>query len=173
MPSVPVVVITGTIGAGKSTIAGLASEILHDRGIRHGLIEVDWLEGVYPAPDPSDPYSTAFALKNLATLWPNFLKAGITRAIVTMTLENRQELHDLLAALGDPEATVVRLEASQSVREERIRRREFGALQELFLEKTDDIEAKMKRFEIGDVVLENETEPHPVAVRLLEEIGWI
>lgn len=44
--SVPLLVITGTIASGKSTIAGLASEILHDRGIKHGLIEVDWLEGV-------------------------------------------------------------------------------------------------------------------------------
>ena len=171
--SVPVVVITGTIGSGKSTIAGLASEILHDRGIKHGLIEVDWLEGVYPAPDPSDPYSTAFAMKNLRALWPNFLEAGITRAIVTMTLENRQELNDLLAALGNPpDATVVRLEASQAVREERIKSREFGALRELFLAKTGDIEAKMRRYGIGDVVLENEEEPHRVVSRLLEEIGW-
>lgn len=36
-------------------------EILHDGGIRHGLIEVDWLGEVYPAPDPDDPYSIAFA----------------------------------------------------------------------------------------------------------------
>lgn len=98
----PVAIITGTIGAGKSTVAALASEILHDRGIRHGLIEVDWLEGVYPAPDPSDPYSTAFAMKNLRAIWGNFLEAGITRAIVTMTLENQRELDDLLAAMGSP-----------------------------------------------------------------------
>lgn len=73
---------------------------------------------------------------------------------------------------GEPDATVVRLEASQAVREERIRSREFGALRDLFLEKTGDIEDKMRRFGIGDVVLENEKEPQRVASRLLEEIGW-
>jgi predicted GTPase len=90
--SVPVVVVTGTIGVGKTAIAMTMSEILHERGIRHGLLEVDWLGEVYPAPYPDDPYSTRFAMKNLAAIWPNFLEVGITRAIVAMTLENHQEL---------------------------------------------------------------------------------
>jgi hypothetical protein len=158
---------------GKSTVAALASEILHDRGIRHGLLEVDALEGVYPPPDPADPYSTDLAMKNLATVWPNFLGAGITRAIVTMTLENDAERDALLAAMGDPVATIVRLEASQEAREDRIRRREFGELRELFLNKTGPLAEQMRCLDIGDVVLYNEEEPRLVATRLLEELGWI
>lgn len=110
--SVPVLVVTGTVGVGKTAIAMTVSEILHDRGIRHGLLEVDWLGEVYPAPDLDDPYSTGFAMRNLAAIWPHYLEVGITRAIVTMTIENQQELDDLKAALPSADVTVVRLEAS-------------------------------------------------------------
>jgi predicted kinase len=171
--NVPVVVITGTIGAGKSTIAGVASEILHARDIRHGLIEVDNFGGVYPSPDPHDPFNNEFTMRNIATLWPAYLDAGITRAIVTMTLEDHDATDELLAALASPPATVVRLDASQETREERIKRREFGDLREVFLERTGFLAEKMASGGIGDIVLTNEEEPRLVATRLLEELGWI
>lgn len=170
----PVAVVTGTIGAGKSTIAALMSEILHERGVRHALVEVDWLGEVYPAPDPSDPYSNDLAMKMLSTIWPQYLEAGITRAIVTMTLENQQELDDLAAAMGQPPVTVVRLLASPETRKERIAAREFGSLKELFLEKTDEIEDKMDCFELGDVIVGNDKDRSPLetARDALEGLGW-
>ena len=170
----PVVVITGTIGVGKTTVAATMSEALHERGIRHGLLEIDWLGEVYPAPDPDDPYSTAFAMQNLAAIWPHYLEVGITRAIVTMTLENQQELTDLRTALASPEVIVVRLEASAPARAERIRRRELGNLRQLFLEKTDPLAEQMERFGIGDLVVNNdERTPQEVATEILTSIGWI
>ena len=171
---VPVVVVTGTIGVGKTTVATTMSELLHDRGIRHGLLEVDWLGGVYPAPDPDDPYSTAFAMKNLAAIWPHYLEVGITRAIVTMTLEDLEELADLRTALGSPALTTVRLEASEATRAERIRRRELGELRQLFLEKTGPLAEQMERFGIGDLVVGNDKRtPQQVATEILTSIGWI
>ncbi|MFN2390114.1 MAG: AAA family ATPase [Actinomycetota bacterium] len=171
---VPVVVITGTIGVGKTTVATAMSEILHERGIRHGILEVDWLGEVYPAPYPDDPYSTSFAMQNLAAIWPNYLEVGITRAIVTMTLENHQELEGLRTALSSPNLTVVRLEASTDTRAARIKHRELGNLLNLFLEKTDPLAAKMKRFGIGDLVVDNDHRtPQEVAEEVLTSIGWI
>lgn len=72
----PVLVVTGTIGVGKTAIAMTMSEILHDRGIRHGLLEVDWLGEVYPAPYPDDPYSMRFAMRNLARSGPTTSRSG-------------------------------------------------------------------------------------------------
>ena len=171
--NVPVALVTGTIGAGKSTVAALMSEILHDAGIRHALIEVDWLGEVYPAPDDSDPYSNDLALQMLRTLWPQYLDAGITRAIVTMTLENQQELDDLTDALGSPPVTVVRLLVSQAERERRIEAREFGSLRELFLEKTGEIETQMDCFDLGDVLVRNDDRsPLKTAREALAGLGW-
>ena len=171
---VPVVVITGTIGVGKTVIAATMSEILHERGMRHGVLEMDWLGEVYPAVDPDDPYSTAFAMKNLAAIWPNFLAAGITRAIVTMTIENDNELTDLLAVLGSPAVQMVRLEASSETRASRIRERELGNLLELFLEKTDPLAEQMRCLDIGNLVITNdERKPQEVATEILYAIGWM
>lgn len=172
--AVPVAIITGTIGAGKSTVAALASEVLHNLGIKHGLLEVDWLEGVYPPADPNDPHSTAFSMKNLQAIWPNFLDAGISRAIATMTLESHDELHSLLRALGHPDSTVVVLEASQASCEARIKSREHGDLRDLFLRKTGEIAETMRRMEIGDVVILNEDrDPVETAKDVLKNLGWI
>ncbi len=171
---IPVVVVTGTIGVGKTAIAMTMSELLHESDIRHGLLEVDWLGEVYPAPYPEDPYSTRFAMRNLAAIWPNFLEVGITRAIVTMTLENHQELHDLRRALASSDLTVVRLEASSEVRAERIRNRELGALLKLFLEKTDPLAEKIASYGIGDVVVRNDRQkPQDVADEILNSLGWL
>ncbi|MDQ3962843.1 MAG: hypothetical protein M3277_02870 [Actinomycetota bacterium] len=172
--SVPVLVVTGTIGVGKTAIAMTMSEILHDRGIRHGLLEVDWLGEVFPAPYPDDPYSTRFAMKNLAAIWPHYLDVGITRAIVTMTIENQQELDDLKAALPSGEVIVVRLEASPETRAERIKRRELGTLLDHFLAKTGPLAQHMERFEIGDLVVQNDNQsPQAVANEILRRVGWL
>lgn len=170
---IPVAVVTGTIGAGKTAIATTMSEVLHGRGIRHGLIEVDWLGEVYPAPWPDDPYSTGFAMKNLAAIWPNFLEVGITRAIVTMTLENHEELIELKAVLATSDVTVVRLEASSETRAARIGSRELGSLRELFLEKTNPLAQRMRELGIGDLVVHNEgRRPQEVAEEILGSLGW-
>ena len=173
--TVPVALVTGTIGAGKSTVAALMSEILHEQGVRHALVEVDWLGEVYPAPDPADPYSNDLAMKMLETIWPQYLEAGITRVIVTMTLENQQELDDLLVAIGAPPVTVVRLLASAEDRRKRIEEREFGYLVAPFLEKTDEIENKMDCFELGDIAVRNDNDRSPLetAREALAKLGWI
>ena len=75
-------------------------------------------------------------MENLAAIWPHYLEVAITRAIVSLTIENHQELKDLKAALPSAELTVVRLEPSPQTRAERIRRRELGSLLDHFLEKT-------------------------------------
>lgn len=171
--AIPVVVVTGTIGAGKTAVATAMSEALHERGIRHGLIEVDWLGEVYPAPYPDDPYSTRFAMKNLVAIWPNFVDVGITRAVVTMTLENEQELRALTTALQGADVTVVRLEASQETRVSRIQRRELGNLRALFVAKTEPLARQMRRLGIGDVVVENdERRLQEVAEEILGSLGW-
>ena len=44
------IALTGTIAAGKTTLAEAISEELHARETRHALIDLDWLGQVYPTP---------------------------------------------------------------------------------------------------------------------------
>ena len=73
---IPGLLVTGTIAAGKTSVAEAVSEQLHRFGLRHALIDFDWLGQLYPPPDLSDPYNDALAIKNLAAVWANFQAAG-------------------------------------------------------------------------------------------------
>jgi adenylate kinase len=42
-PSVPVIIITGTMGSGKTTVLGEASDILTARGVNHAGVDLDTL----------------------------------------------------------------------------------------------------------------------------------
>lgn len=81
MNAVPTLVLTGTIGAGKTTIAEAISELLPERGIRHALIDLDWLGQVYPPLDADDPFDLSLALRNLAVTSPIFVTAGVESAV--------------------------------------------------------------------------------------------
>lgn len=173
-PAVKGVVITGTIGVGKTTLAEATSEVLHERGLRHALIEVDWLGQVYPAPEARDPYNVGLSLKNLAEIWTNYVATGITYAVVSMTLENRGQLDRLRAAMSGCQLTVVRATARPETVAERIRGREFGNLLEDFLKRTDDLARSIEEANLGDLSIG--TDDHPpmdLARALLKLLGWI
>jgi hypothetical protein len=68
----------------------------------------------------------------------------------------------------------VRLEASAESRADRIRSRELGNLLDLFLQKTDPLAEQMRRFGIGDLVVNNDNWiPQEVANEVLSSMGWL
>jgi adenylylsulfate kinase-like enzyme len=48
--SVPVLLITGPVGAGKSTVAGEAARLLREANIPHALVDLAWIEQCWPVP---------------------------------------------------------------------------------------------------------------------------
>jgi adenylylsulfate kinase-like enzyme len=48
--SVPVLLITGPVGAGKSTVAGEAARLLREANIPHALVDLAWIEQCWPIP---------------------------------------------------------------------------------------------------------------------------
>ena len=167
------VVITGTIGAGKTTIASVVSEVLHGQGIRHAILELDWFGELYPPPDLEDRFNLALAHRNLAAVWPNFVAAGATKAVVTATLESRAELDGLKGALGGVDLTVVRLTTSPEAIAERLRARERGRLLDDFLDRTLVLEANFQQIELEDFTVSNDGRPAwEVAEEIVELLRW-
>jgi Ni2+-binding GTPase involved in maturation of urease and hydrogenase len=52
------VLITGTVGAGKTSVAAAAGSILAEARIPHAVIDLDALTQSWPAP-PDDPLTTS------------------------------------------------------------------------------------------------------------------
>ena len=74
---VRVVVISGTLGAGKTFAATAVHELLVSRGERCAVIDLDWLSQNDPAPR-DDPFNDRLTFANLAAIWPNYVSSGTT-----------------------------------------------------------------------------------------------
>jgi thymidylate kinase len=171
--NVKAVAITGTIGVGKTALAAALSELLHSKGIRHGLLELDWLGEVYPPPNPDDPYSLDLTFRNLKLIAPNLIEAGAEFLVIGATLTSKPELDGLREALGEIPITVCRVAASPETIAKRIRQRELGYLLDDFLNRTDALANEIEDAGIDDFVVVNDDRPiAEVAAELLEKLGW-
>jgi len=110
--------IGGRSGVGKTSVSLAVHEILVRDGIRHAVIEGDYLDLAHPAPQPG------FAERNLRTLWSAYAAVGYERLVYSQTVSVLQ-VADIRDAV-DPRARVtpVLLTATDTEIEHRLRRRE-------------------------------------------------
>jgi cellulose biosynthesis protein BcsQ len=123
---IPVVILTGTIGVGKTSVALEMSEILAARGVHHALVDLDALSYVFPRPS-DDPYGQRVALQNLEAVWRNDQQHGAQRLILVRVVESKTELDLYRAAIPGADITVCRVLASAGQIASRIRAREIGS----------------------------------------------
>ena len=166
------VLLTGTIGAGKSSVAARTSEILHAAGLRHGLVEFDGLAEIYPPADDDDPFNMRLAFHNLRLLLPTFISAGARHLIVSATIESRAQLDEARIALRPYDVTVALITAPPNVVAERIRRREHGALLDDFLARTDALATTIAGAGVADLEVHNDGSVTDAAEELLARLGW-
>jgi hypothetical protein len=119
-----VLLITGPVGVGKTTVAFEVSEQLEARGIAHACIDADAVS-MHPAPD--DRAARALDERHLRALWANLRGAGAPRLLLTRVLRERAHLETIRRAVPGAEVVVVRLAAPYAEVEARIRRRELGS----------------------------------------------
>src|SRR5215469_15174640 len=120
---VPVLVITGPVGVGKSTIANEAAWLLRQADVPHALVDLDRIEQCWPVP-ADDPWNERVTHRNLACMWANFREAGAGRLLLVRVLEDRSLLRHVAEAVPSAKITVVRLRAPLAVLHARIRARE-------------------------------------------------
>src|SRR5260370_41603390 len=76
--SVRVIVISGSMGSGKTTVLGEASDILSARGVIHAAIDLDAIgSALLP-----DALSSDVMYRNLASVWVNFCCRRREQALV-------------------------------------------------------------------------------------------
>jgi adenylylsulfate kinase len=125
-PSTPVLVITGPVGVGKTTVAVAISDLLIAANIAHAVVDLDWLRYCHPPP-ADDRFHTALGLQNLGAIWANYRAAGAGRLILTDVVETRALLAQYQAVIPNAAITVVRLHAALATLHSRLAGREAGA----------------------------------------------
>jgi hypothetical protein len=88
---VPVLLVTGVVGVGKTAVIAEASRLLRQAGISHAMIDLAVIGGCWPTP-PDDRWNEELIHRNLACMWANFQQAGASRLLLCRVLEARSLL---------------------------------------------------------------------------------
>jgi broad-specificity NMP kinase len=166
------VLLTGTVGAGKTVVAAEIGWQLSQREIPVAVIDLDWMGWVHLGPDEKPERIDELIAANLAATRPNYLAAGIGRFVLARALLRRSTIEGVRAALAGMEVKVILLTASRPTLEARLHSRDTGReleehLGELgpFTERAEAVEA--------DAVIVNEGRPvSEVAAEVLRLAGW-
>lgn len=118
----PVLLITGPVGVGKTTVALEAGELLEAAGIPHAVVDLDALAWCFPPP-ADDRFNNRLALRNLAVVWANFAAAGAERLVIARVAETGEDVAAFLGAVPHAAITVVRLRARDDTLLARVRAR--------------------------------------------------
>jgi predicted ABC-type ATPase len=120
------ILISGPVGVGKTTVAQEMSNQLAETGVAHTFVDLDALTYTYPRRD-DDPYGQNLALKNLQAVWANAQIYYPRVLIIARVIETAAGALEIADTVNASECTIVRLEAQDETLLNRVHQREQGA----------------------------------------------
>jgi adenylylsulfate kinase-like enzyme len=164
-------IITGSMGSGKTTVMGEASDILAARGIAHAAIDLDWLGIAHLGPEAADE---RVKYLNLHCVWENYRTLGLTRLLLARAMETREDVESCRAAVGDAKTVICRLTANMATMEQRVRMRDTGVGQQEYVQRVAVLNAVLDGARLEDFSVTNENRPvTDVAQEVLVRAGWL
>jgi adenylylsulfate kinase len=166
-------VLTGPVGVGKTTVAQAISDLLSEHGLAHAVVDQDWLRACLPAP-PHDTFHMALGLKNLAAVWANYCAAGAERLIIADVVETERDRAQYQTAVPGADVTVVRLHATLPTLHARLARRDAGASLAWHQQRAAELILLMERNGIGDLIINTEGKTEgEVAWEIVHHLLWV
>jgi len=168
-----VLVVNGTVGAGKTTVAEVVADLLRERGIPYAWIDVDALRRAYPTA-ADDPFGQAVALDHLAAMAGVLRRRGYRHVVLADVIERPADRELYERAFDGAELAVVRLEASEETRLARLTARERDPWRDWHLTRTVDLAAILETAGVDDASVANEGDRslREVAADVLTAAGW-
>jgi GNAT superfamily N-acetyltransferase/predicted kinase len=165
-----VLVVNGTVGAGKTTVAGRVADLLLAGGTASVVVDVDELTDARPAPD-DDPFHQRLAFEALARLAPLYRDRGLRRVLLPRVVEDPADREGYERAFDGADVRVVRLRVPERERLARIRARARSEVG-WELERTVELEHVLERLALDDAVVDGTGDLDEVAARVLAAAGW-
>jgi hypothetical protein len=164
-----VLLISGSMGSGKTTVMAEASDILAANSMAHAAIDVDALAIVHAPAVPDD-----LVYRNLAAVWRNYAAAGVDTLLLAYAVDNQAALNRVQETLPGAEVIVCRLRAPLETMQQRVRSREPGFLQQQFVARVAELETLLDRADVEDFTINNAGRSvTEVAREMLTRAGWL
>src|SRR5215831_5367049 len=122
-------VITGGMGAGKTSVLAEASDILALRQIVHAAIDLDALGLAFLPSATSD----GAMFSNLRSVCEHYAALGVRRFLLARAMETQVQLEICREASSAAEVVVCRIASSMESMQGRLRNRETGVAQREYL----------------------------------------
>jgi hypothetical protein len=164
-------IITGTMGAGKTTVLAEASDILAQRQVVHAAIDLDALGLAHLA---SGAFSDDVMYDNLRSICKNYAALGVQRFLLARALEDSAQLELCRDIFPAANTVVCRLTASIEVMKQRVEMRELGMSQREYAARVEKLNVILDRAQLEDFAVTNENRLlTDVALEMLAKAGWI
>lgn len=164
-------VITGSMGSGKTAVLFEASDILVSRNIPHAAIDLDAFGTVHLPPGVQDK---ELMYRNLRSVWENYAQVGLKRLLLARAIESREELECCREAVKVESVAVCRLTASMETMHMRVQSREIGAMQNSFIARAAELNAILDRANLEDFAVNNENRTVTgTPLEMLTRSGWL
>ncbi|MFE9370077.1 AAA family ATPase [Streptomyces sp. NPDC006711] len=172
MTHVPVIVVTGPSGTGKTVTCWEIREILRERKVAHALIDMDNIRWCY-VPGSQDRFNRSLGARNLAALWANFRQAGADRLVLSGIVEHAEDIGLIEEAVPGADITVYRLHVAGPTLEDRMRERERGRGLARNLSRAMELAETMARNRIGDHLIDADRGLDEIAEEIVDLSGWL
>lgn len=173
-----VLVLNGTMGAGKTAALGAIQDLLGTAGARVAAIDADWLCQAEPA-QPDDRFNEDLMFDNLAAVAPQYRRRGYGLMVLARPIEDlegraRYARSFADAVAGPGQVAVVRLEADEATRQRRLREREPAAFYEDFARhRTVELAESIVDADVDDAAVDNDDRDiYEVAREVLAAADW-
>ena len=123
---IPIVLISGPVGVGKTAVGGEVVDILERNRTPHTFVDFDQIRYTYPRPD-DDPWGNWLGFDNLAAIWRNCSRSGSLNLVISYVVEDVSFIDTLTRVIPEGEVTTVQLSASMETLEARLSGREIGS----------------------------------------------
>jgi adenylylsulfate kinase len=165
--------VTGTVGSGKTSVADAVGDLLADARIPNAVIDLDWLRRSWPCP-PDDPFNLDMVLRNLRPVARNYLDAGAVRLVlagVVESTEERQLYHDAVGV----DLVVCRLRVDLPTVRRRLAKRHEGEAAGLrwYLDRSGELDSILTKAGVEDIAVDaGRGSVTEVAAAVVSAAGW-
>lgn len=142
-----VVLISGPVGVGKTSVGWEVSELLERSSVAHTFIDFDNLRATYPRP-ADDGWGNALAFENLRDVWRNCSRAGSRNLVVATVVEHHPFQDQIQSVVPRAQLSTCQLSASVEILESRVRQRELGSGLERHVKRSGELAGILARADV-------------------------